>query len=196
MYLKPLPSRRWLRHHCNLTRSTLGVCTARAPRARCLVSVRRVSGAACRPYRQILSFDDAGRCVTAGRSWHETAMSGQIEIKAGTQVRHTEHTQKPHRYWCGEPTRPARLRIRHEGSQVSFAAGYEVVIGRDLYADLRIPDPRISRAHLILRFDQGRWLAIDNGSLKRHLRQRLPNAGDRPAMTARAFTSGIPPGRG
>ncbi|ORW03412.1 ABC transporter ATP-binding protein [Mycobacterium kubicae] len=40
-----------------------------------------------------------------------------------------------------------------------------MVIGRDLHADLRIPDPRISRAHLILRFDQGRWLAIDNGSL-------------------------------
>jgi ABC-type multidrug transport system ATPase subunit len=37
-----------------------------------------------------------------------------------------------------------------------------VIIGRDLYADLRIADPRISRAHLILRFDQGRWLAIDN----------------------------------
>jgi ABC-type multidrug transport system ATPase subunit len=30
---------------------------------------------------------------------------------------------------------------------------------------MRIPDPRISRAHLIVRFDQGRWLAIDNGSL-------------------------------
>ena len=60
---------------------------------------------------------------------------------------------------------PPVLTIRHEGSQISFAAGYEVVIGRDLYADLRIPDPRISRAHLILRFDQGRWLAIDNGSL-------------------------------
>jgi ABC transport system ATP-binding/permease protein len=40
-----------------------------------------------------------------------------------------------------------------------------VIIGRDLNADLRIADPRISRAHLILRFDQGRWLAIDNGSL-------------------------------
>ncbi len=40
-----------------------------------------------------------------------------------------------------------------------------MIIGRDLNADLRIPDPRISRAHLILRFDQGRWLAIDNGSL-------------------------------
>ena len=40
-----------------------------------------------------------------------------------------------------------------------------MIIGRDLNADLRIPDPRISHAHLILRFDQGRWLAIDNGSL-------------------------------
>jgi ABC transport system ATP-binding/permease protein len=57
------------------------------------------------------------------------------------------------------------LTIRHDGSQRSFAAGQEVVIGRDQDADLRIMDPRISRAHLILRFDQGRWLAIDNGSL-------------------------------
>ena len=40
-----------------------------------------------------------------------------------------------------------------------------MVVGRDANADLRIPDPRISRAHLIVRFDQGRWLAIDNGSL-------------------------------
>ncbi|WP_083667209.1 ATP-binding cassette domain-containing protein [Mycobacterium sp. SP-6446] len=62
------------------------------------------------------------------------------------------------------PAAPA-LTIRHDGSQRSFAAGHEVVVGRDLHADLRIPDPRISRAHLILRFDQGRWLAIDNGSL-------------------------------
>ncbi|MDP7735231.1 FHA domain-containing protein [Mycobacterium paragordonae] len=60
---------------------------------------------------------------------------------------------------------PPALTIRHDGSQRSFAPGYEVVVGRDLHADLRIPDPRISRAHLILRFDQGRWLAIDNGSL-------------------------------
>jgi ABC-type multidrug transport system ATPase subunit len=40
-----------------------------------------------------------------------------------------------------------------------------VVVGRDAQADVRIADPRISREHLILRFDQGRWLAIDNGSL-------------------------------
>nr|WP_231989673.1 FHA domain-containing protein [Mycobacterium sp. 852002-51057_SCH5723018] len=60
---------------------------------------------------------------------------------------------------------PPVLTIRHDGSQRSFAAGHEVVVGRDVNADLRIPDPRISRAHLIVRFDQGRWLAIDNGSL-------------------------------
>jgi len=40
-----------------------------------------------------------------------------------------------------------------------------VVIGRDADADIRIVDPRISRAHLILRFEQGKWLAIDNGSV-------------------------------
>ncbi len=30
---------------------------------------------------------------------------------------------------------------------------------------MRITHPLISRAHLLLRFDQGKWLAIDNGSL-------------------------------
>ncbi|BBY00617.1 ATP-binding cassette domain-containing protein [Mycobacterium seoulense] len=64
-------------------------------------------------------------------------------------------------------TRPAPpiLTIRLDGYQRSFAAGHEVVVGRDTQADMRIADPRISRAHLIMRFDQGRWLAIDNGSL-------------------------------
>ncbi|EUA08662.1 FHA domain protein [Mycobacterium xenopi 4042] len=38
-------------------------------------------------------------------------------------------------------------------------------MGRDVRADLRIADPRISRVHLILRFDDGRWVAIDNGSV-------------------------------
>lgn len=39
------------------------------------------------------------------------------------------------------------------------------MVGRDLRADVRIAHPLISRAHLLLRFDHGRWLAIDNGSL-------------------------------
>jgi ABC transport system ATP-binding/permease protein len=57
------------------------------------------------------------------------------------------------------------LTIWHDGSQHTFTAGHDVVIGRDEDADIRIVDPRISRAHLILRFEQGKWLAIDNGSV-------------------------------
>jgi ABC transport system ATP-binding/permease protein len=62
------------------------------------------------------------------------------------------------------PTPPA-LTVRYEGSTRTFAAGNDVVVGRDLRADVRIAHPLISRAHLVLRFDQGRWVAIDNGSL-------------------------------
>jgi ABC-type multidrug transport system ATPase subunit/predicted component of type VI protein secretion system len=57
------------------------------------------------------------------------------------------------------------LTIWHDGSQHTFTAGHDVVIGRDQSADIRIADPRISREHLILRFEQGKWLAIDNGSV-------------------------------
>jgi ABC-type multidrug transport system ATPase subunit len=62
------------------------------------------------------------------------------------------------------PTPPA-LTVRYDGSTRTFAPGNDVVIGRDLRADVRIAHPLISRAHLVLRFDQGRWVAIDNGSL-------------------------------
>jgi ABC-type multidrug transport system ATPase subunit len=57
------------------------------------------------------------------------------------------------------------LTVRCDGSERTFAAGHDVVVGRDLRADMRVTHPLISRAHLLLRFDQGRWLAIDNGSL-------------------------------
>jgi ABC transport system ATP-binding/permease protein len=57
------------------------------------------------------------------------------------------------------------LTVRYEGSERTFAAGTDVVIGRDLRADVRVAHPLISRNHLIVRFDQGRWVAIDNGSL-------------------------------
>ncbi|MGU3500061.1 FHA domain-containing protein [Mycobacterium sp. C31M] len=62
------------------------------------------------------------------------------------------------------PGTPA-LTVRYEGSTRTFSAGNDVVVGRDLRADVRIAHPLISRAHLVLRFDQGRWIAIDNGSL-------------------------------
>jgi ABC transport system ATP-binding/permease protein len=60
---------------------------------------------------------------------------------------------------------PPALTVRYEGSERTFAAGNDVVIGRDLRADVRVAHPLISRTHLIVRFDQGRWMAIDNGSL-------------------------------
>ena len=60
---------------------------------------------------------------------------------------------------------PPALTVRHDGSERTFAPGHDVVVGRDLRADMRITHPLISRDHLLLRFEQGRWLAIDNGSL-------------------------------
>ncbi|WIM87724.1 ATP-binding cassette domain-containing protein [Candidatus Mycobacterium wuenschmannii] len=60
---------------------------------------------------------------------------------------------------------PPALTVRYDGSQRTFAAGHDIVVGRDLRADMRITHPLISRAHLLLRFEQGRWRAIDNGSL-------------------------------
>ena len=57
------------------------------------------------------------------------------------------------------------LTVRYSGPPRSFAPGHDVVVGRDLRADIRIEHPLVSRAHLVLRFDRGRWFAVDNGSL-------------------------------
>ncbi|MGZ8747476.1 MAG: ATP-binding cassette domain-containing protein [Mycobacterium sp.] len=54
------------------------------------------------------------------------------------------------------PTAPA-ITIRSGGWQRTFAPGHEIVVGRDVHADVRIPHPGISRSHLILRhLDRGR----------------------------------------
>ena len=57
-------------------------------------------------------------------------------------------------------TRPAQpvLTARSERSEGSFAAGRDVVVGSDLRADLRMAHPLIARAHVLLRFEQGRWI--------------------------------------
>ncbi|MEO8815759.1 MAG: ATP-binding cassette domain-containing protein, partial [Mycobacterium sp.] len=60
---------------------------------------------------------------------------------------------------------PPVLTVRYDGSQGTFSPGHDVVVGRDLRADVRVPHPLVSRAHVLLRFERGRWLAIDNGSL-------------------------------
>ncbi|MBV8966545.1 MAG: ATP-binding cassette domain-containing protein, partial [Mycobacteriaceae bacterium] len=60
---------------------------------------------------------------------------------------------------------PPAVTVRTDGSERTFAPGHDVVIGRDLRADVRVAHPLVSRAHIVLRFDHGRWVAIDNGSL-------------------------------
>jgi ABC transport system ATP-binding/permease protein len=64
-------------------------------------------------------------------------------------------------------TRPAQplLTVRSDRSEGVFAAGHDIVVGSDVRADLRVAHPLIARAHVLLRFDQGRWIAVDNNSL-------------------------------
>jgi ABC-type multidrug transport system ATPase subunit len=47
----------------------------------------------------------------------------------------------------------------------TYPPGRDVIVGRDVRADIRIPHPAISRAHVILRCVDGAWTAIDNDSL-------------------------------
>lgn len=47
----------------------------------------------------------------------------------------------------------------------TFEPGRDVIVGRDVRADLRIPHPGISRSHTILRYLDGGWVAIDDQSL-------------------------------
>lgn len=61
------------------------------------------------------------------------------------------------------PTAPA-ITIRSGGWQRTFAAGHDVVVGRDIHADVRIPHPAISRSHVILRYLDGGWVAVDDNS--------------------------------
>ncbi len=62
------------------------------------------------------------------------------------------------------PSAPA-LTVRYNGPPRTFAAGHDVVVGRDLRADIRIAHPLVSRAHVVLRFAHGRCTATDQGSL-------------------------------
>jgi ABC transport system ATP-binding/permease protein len=60
-------------------------------------------------------------------------------------------------------TAPA-ITVRSGGWQRTFAPSDDVVIGRDVRADVRIPHPRISRSHVILRYLDGGWVAVDDNS--------------------------------
>ena len=59
------------------------------------------------------------------------------------------------------PAQPV-LTVRSNRSAASFAPGQDVVVGSDLHADVRVAHPSVARAHVLLRFDHGRWIAVDN----------------------------------
>ena len=56
------------------------------------------------------------------------------------------------------------ITVRLGGWQRTFPPGHDVVIGRDVRADIRIPHPGVSRSHVVLRHRDGHWTAIDDQS--------------------------------
>jgi ABC transport system ATP-binding/permease protein len=60
---------------------------------------------------------------------------------------------------------PPLMTVRTGDIRRTFPPGRDVVVGRDVRADLRILHPAISRAHVLLRCVDGQWTAVDNDSL-------------------------------
>ncbi|RUP05136.1 MAG: ATP-binding cassette domain-containing protein [Mycobacterium sp.] len=56
------------------------------------------------------------------------------------------------------------LTVRTGPVHRTFPPGRDVIVGSDMAADLRIAHPVVGRAHLLLRFEQGGWIAFDNNS--------------------------------
>ncbi|MDP7736714.1 ATP-binding cassette domain-containing protein [Mycobacterium paragordonae] len=56
------------------------------------------------------------------------------------------------------------LTVRAGQIQRTFSPGRDVIVGSDMAAEVRVAHPVVARAHLLLRFEQGSWIAIDNNS--------------------------------
>src|SRR3954468_965064 len=59
---------------------------------------------------------------------------------------------------------PPTITVYAGGWHRTFGPGGDVVIGRDVQADVRLPQPVVSRAHVVLRYLDGHWVAVDNAS--------------------------------
>jgi ABC-type multidrug transport system ATPase subunit len=59
---------------------------------------------------------------------------------------------------------PSTITVYAGGWHRTFGPGGDVVIGRDVHADVRLPQPVVSRAHVVLRYLDFHWVAIDNAS--------------------------------
>lgn len=73
---------------------------------------------------------------------------------------------------------PPMITVHSGDTRRTFPPGRDVIIGRDVRADFRVPHPAISGAHLILRCADGQWVAIDNNSRNGIFvgTQRVPSA--------------------
>ncbi len=73
---------------------------------------------------------------------------------------------------------PPMVTVHSGDTQRTFPPGRDVIIGRDVRADFRVPHPAISGAHVILRCVEGQWVAIDNNSRNGVFvgSQRVPSA--------------------
>jgi ABC transport system ATP-binding/permease protein len=60
---------------------------------------------------------------------------------------------------------PPDVTVRFGGWQRTFRPGDDVVVGRDVRADVRLPHLAVSRTHVLLRYVDGGWIAIDNESM-------------------------------
>ncbi len=63
-----------------------------------------------------------------------------------------------------EPAAAATITVYAGGWHRTFGPGGDVVIGRDVQADVRLPQPAVSRAHVLLRYLDGHRIAVDNAS--------------------------------
>jgi len=59
---------------------------------------------------------------------------------------------------------PPTITVYAGGWHRTFGPGGDLVIGRDVHADVRLPQPGVSRAHVLLRYLDGHWVAVDNSS--------------------------------
>jgi ABC-type multidrug transport system ATPase subunit len=59
---------------------------------------------------------------------------------------------------------PPTITVYAGGWHRTFGPGGDLVIGRDVHADIRLPQPGVSRSHVVLRYLDGRWVAVDNAS--------------------------------
>ena len=93
---------------------------------------------------------------------------------------------------------PPPITVRSGGWQRTFAPGHDVVVGRDVRADVRIPHLGVSRSHVMLRYLDGHWVAIDdksfNGMFVGHQRVqfgRHPRRADHPRRRPRRSAADV-----